>query len=236
MKKLCFLILSLLLISGILSGCGDDGKTATSQKVTAESTPAGADTTVSITTPTTQPSVITTTKTPETEALDPVKLATKAAAEGIVLLKNEDKTLPFTKDQTVAMFGKGQVDLIKGGTGSGDVYVEHIVGILEGMDQKVSQGKVKLYETVAAKYRKNSSYMPNESVMRNAAQSTDAAVYVITRNSGEGGDRSATAGDYYLSDMEIKQLELLIKAGYKDIVVILNVGGMIDTTKLLSYP
>ncbi|MBO7740838.1 MAG: glycoside hydrolase family 3 C-terminal domain-containing protein [Clostridia bacterium] len=236
MKKLCFLILSLLLISGILSGCGDDGKTTTSQKVTAESTPAGADTTVSITTPTTQPSVITTTKTPETEALDPVKLATKAAAEGIVLLKNEDKTLPFTKDQTVAMFGKGQVDLIKGGTGSGDVYVEHIVGILEGMDQKVEDGKVKLYETVASKYRKNSSYMPNESVMRNAAQSTDAAVYVITRNSGEGGDRSATAGDYYLSDMEIKQLELLIKAGYKDIVVILNVGGMIDTTKLLSYP
>ena len=72
--------------------------------------------------------------------------------------------------------------------------------------------------------------------MSTAAKNTDAAVVVISRNSGEGDDRSASAGDYYLSSAEIAQIENLIKAGYKDIAVILNIGGIMDTTKLLSYP
>ncbi len=163
-------------------------------------------------------------------------LPRQAAAEGMVLLKNEDNVLPLKKDSTVALFGKGQIDLIKGGTGSGDVKTEHIVGVLEGMEKKQVEGKIKIYSQLASKYKSNSSYNPRTTEMETAAKNAQTAIYVITRNSGEGSDRSATAGDYYLADSEIRMIESLIAAGFEDIAVILNVGGIVDTTKLLSYP
>ena len=195
------------------------------------------------TTTASDPSVVTTQKPeendpPKTEPAPEVKslLPRQAAAEGMVLLKNEDNVLPLKKDSTVALFGKGQIDLIKGGTGSGDVRTEHIVGVLEGLEKKADEEKVQIYSTLAKKYKANSSYAPRSIDFQNAAKSADTAIYVITRNSGEGSDRSATAGDYYLADSEIKLIENLISAGFEDIVVILNVGGIVDTTKLLSYP
>ena len=175
---------------------------------------------------------------PQTEPAPEVKslLPRQAAAEGMVLLKNEEQVLPLQKDTTVALFGKGQIDLIKGGTGSGDVKTEHIVGVLEGLEKKAAEEKVQIYTSLAKRYKANSSFTPTVAVMRTAAEKSDAAIYVISRNSGEGSDRSAGAGDYYLSDSEIRTIENLIFAGFEDIVVILNVGGIVDTTKLLSYP
>ena len=40
--------------------------------------------------------------------------------------KNEKNTLPIRKGTKVALFGKGTVDYVKGGGGSGDVTVEYI--------------------------------------------------------------------------------------------------------------
>ena len=61
-----------------------------------------------------------------------------------------------------------------------------------------------------------------------AADQTDTAIYVIARNSGEGSDRSSGKGDYLLSDDERANLELLGKT-FDNVVVVLNVGGIIDT-------
>ena len=49
------------------------------------------------------------------------KVARRAAAEGIVLLKNEDHILPLKQGSSVAIYGAGAGKTIKGGTGSGDV-------------------------------------------------------------------------------------------------------------------
>ncbi len=49
------------------------------------------------------------------------KIAREAATEGMVLLKNEHKALPFKGVKTVAVFGKIAYYLIEAGTGSGGI-------------------------------------------------------------------------------------------------------------------
>ena len=59
-------------------------------------------------------------------------VARKAAADGIVLLKN-DGVLPLEKGSKVALFGSGAGQTIKGGTGSGDVNEREVVSIYQGI-------------------------------------------------------------------------------------------------------
>ena len=49
------------------------------------------------------------------------KIAREAASEGMVLLKNENKTLPFNNIKSIAVFGKISYYLIEAGTGSGGI-------------------------------------------------------------------------------------------------------------------
>ena len=60
-------------------------------------------------------------------------LARKAAAEGMVLLKNEGGFLPLDTNTPVALYGIGASRTIKGGTGSGDVNERSRVSIWQGM-------------------------------------------------------------------------------------------------------
>ena len=61
-----------------------------------------------------------------------------------------------------------------------------------------------------------------------AAEQTDTAIYVISRNSGEFRDRTATKGDYFLSEDEEANLAVLGQK-FDNVIVVLNVGGIIDT-------
>ena len=49
------------------------------------------------------------------------KIAREAASEGMVLLKNENKALPFDGVKTIAVYGKISYYLIEAGTGSGGI-------------------------------------------------------------------------------------------------------------------
>ena len=51
---------------------------------------------------------------------------------------------------------------------------------------------------------------------------------MISRNSGEGSDRKNEKGDYQLTDIEYANLQKL-GANFDKVVVVLNVGGIIDT-------
>lgn len=48
-----------------------------------------------------------------------IELSKQAAGEGTVLLKNENGCLPLGRGTSIAVFGKAQIDYIKGGGGSG---------------------------------------------------------------------------------------------------------------------
>lgn len=89
-----------------------------------------------------------------------ISLSRKAAAEGIVLLKN-DGTLPLQKGEPVALFGKAVIEYIKGGGGSGDVYCPYITNIADGFAQKEAENKVNVYKPLIDFYR---NYAKKESV------------------------------------------------------------------------
>ena len=62
----------------------------------------------------------------------------------------------------------------------------------------------------------------------------DLAVYVLSRTSGEGGDRRNAAGDYLLSEQE-KAFLTRLNDLYPDIILLLNVGGVMDLSFLDAF-
>lgn len=142
----------------------------------------------------------------------------RLAGECMVILEN-DGVLPLQAGtKKIALFGTGARHTIKGGTGSGDVNVRENISIAQGLERAgfkfVTEGWLDQYDRLYAD-----------------AQEAYAAIYVISRNSGEGKDRRAEKGDYYLSDRELQNIRFMTEH-YKNCIVLLNVGGVIDLTSL----
>ena len=149
-----------------------------------------------------------------------IALSRMAAGEGMVLLKNEKNILPIRKGTKVALFGKGTVDYVKGGGGSGDVTVEYIRNLYEGMKIKEDEGKVEVFDKLAKYYEEDiqkqyadgavpgmtvEPELPDE-LLNEAREYTDTAVITICRFSGEGWDRKCEAAqDGYVLDGEEKR-------------------------------
>ena len=55
----------------------------------------------------------------------------------------------------------------------------------------------------------------------------DTAIYVLSRQAGEGKDRRVEKGDYLLSDVEEESLKIL-SDHYKKLILVLNCGGVMD--------
>ena len=164
------------------------------------------------------------------------ELARQVASEGMVLLQNKDNGLPIPQGGSVALFGQGQIDYVKGGWGSGDTSVDYLVNILQGMQNKEKEGKITLNKTLVDAYTANKELTLTADMANTAAAESDTAVVVISRNSGEGSDRSAGKGDYLLSDAESKMLDLICAAGFEHVAVVLNIGGIIDTKWITERP
>jgi Beta-glucosidase-related glycosidases len=180
------------------------------------------------------------------------ELSKQAAKEGMVLLKNEKKLLPLENGARVALFGKASFDYVKGGGGSGDVTVEYIVNLYEGMKNLCD--RVQIYEDLASFYRRNVKHQYakgiepgmttepelSDELCQGARNFADTAVIAICRFSGEGWDRRSSYdkedkndsifedGDFYLSHAE-KAMVQKVKQYFDRIIVVLNVGGMVDT-------
>ncbi len=185
-------------------------------------------------------------------------LSRALAGECQVLLEN-DGTLPL-KTKVIALFGSGARKTIKGGTGSGDVNTRDNINIEQGFLKEgytiTSTNWLNKQETAFKNIwdaymkeieqlcqKKHSAPMLEmmfhpfsepEPVLiepEDMNNQTDTAVFVISRNSGEGSDRYAKKGDYYLFDNELKNLQTLT-GFYKKVVVVLNIGGVMDLSEL----
>ncbi len=189
-------------------------------------------------------------------------IARQAAADGMVLLKNSHHVLPIAAGSRIALYGPGAVVTIKGGIGSGDVNSRPTVNIYQGLkeagyvittadwceqykkdyDAARLAWKEEIWKKIDASdagetggnrffqaYSTTVLKMPEGGEIQ--ATEADTALYVLTRNAGEGADRTAEKGDYYLSDREHEQLKKLTEL-YDKVVLILNVGGVIDLSIL----
>lgn len=182
----------------------------------------------------------------------------QAAAEGSILLTNKQNALPFSdKIKKVALFGVTSYDYVSGGIGSGDVNEEYTVSLYEGFKNaglEVDENLNKIYSDIikfqqdtfrANPANKDSMVFRFQSVnpdfkaadINAAVKANDVAVITFGRISGEFKDRRIA--DFYLSDNEILLLknvsDAFRKAGKKT-VVILNVGGVIETASWRDIP
>ncbi len=168
-----------------------------------------------------------------------IALSKEAAKEGMVLLKNERQTLPFSEGTKLALFGRATFDYVKGGGGSGDVTVAYVRNLYEGLS--LQKDKVSLFEPLCDFYRENvkEQYgagaepgrtvepdLPQE-LLADARKYTDIAVISICRFSGEMEDRKDE--DFYLTEQE-KAMVDKVTAAFPKVVAVLNVGGIVDTT------
>ena len=194
--------------------------------------------------------------------LDNRKIARRAAAEGMVLLKNEGQLLPLKEGTKVALYGVGASRTIKGGTGSGDVNERETVSIYQGMKNAgfeiTTEDWIKAYDEQyqAARYTWRDEIEEKASSLEDqvlgffnvysttpfrmpagaAITQTDAdvAIYILSRVAGEGADRFDAEGDYYLTKEEKQQLSDICSM-YKHVIVAVNTGGLADLSFMDEY-
>ncbi len=86
-----------------------------------------------------------------TASREHIALSRKAAADGMVLLKNRKNALPLKDGSKIALFGKATIEYIKGGGGSGDVNTPYIRSIYDGFAEKGE--RVSIYQPLIDFYK-----------------------------------------------------------------------------------
>ena len=184
------------------------------------------------------------------------EITRQSATEGIVLLKNQDNTLPISNDVKIAVFGVSSYDFMAGGTGSGDVNKAYTVDMMEGLRnagfacEKEIEELYRSYVDYQSKYLRTlrdyqwyegaprpDEMVINKSYAKKWAGKTDVAILTLGRQAGEGDDR--TVESFSLTDNERQTLDNLCEAYHlagKKVIVILNVGSSIETASWKSQP
>ena len=175
----------------------------------------------------------------------------KAADEGVVLMKNSGGALPISRGEKIALFGVTSYQFIAGGTGSGDVHRPYVVDLRQGLsnagfllDMGVDSFYADYMDDEAFRCNmingKNPWYIDRERPLEVVAPGhigcacvgSDKAVITFGRVFGEGKDRDR----YYSYSLQEGEMDLLKQVSYyfhkegKQVIVILNIGGVVDMT------
>ena len=193
-----------------------------------------------------------------------MELARKLAGECVVLLEN-DGVLPLAETGKVALFGAGARRTVKGGTGSGDVNSRFVINVEDGLKEAgftVTSGNwLDRHDASVQRAREEHRRQLHELAEKTGqsefmlefgmpfhepspepvteedceAAGTDTAIYVLSRNSGEGADRNAAEGDYLLFAEEEASIRLLAQH-FSRVILVLNIGGVMDLSKIREIP
>ncbi len=171
-------------------------------------------------------------------------IARKAAAEGCVLLQNEQQALPLRSGERVAVFGRNQLNYYKSGTGSGGmVNTAYVISILDALKEDTSllldRELLAVYEAWVQEhpfdmgagwaqepwFQEEMELSPE--LVERAAAANDAALILIGRTAGEDKDNGPDEGSWFLTGKELSMLRLVC-AAFPRTIVVLNVGSIID--------
>lgn len=183
----------------------------------------------------------------------------QSATEGMVLLKNAANALPFSSNiKNVAVLGCTSYDFIAGGTGSGNVNRAYTVSLLDGLsnvDLNIDESLRDRYAShIEAENERNrpdstdrlamflprprpAEYIPDAATLSALARNNDAGIITIGRTSGEFLDR--TSENFNLTDLERQLIDKTSRAFHavgKPVVVVLNIGGVIETASWRNMP
>lgn len=187
----------------------------------------------------------------------------KAAAEGIVLLKNENQALPLAKGSKIALYGAGATHMIKGGTGYGDVNEREVPTIyqclldagytvtskdwIDAYDKIYTEARIAWRDDIIQRTKGDDSedslaffyvYSGSPFFIPDGPDvsktDADTAIYVLSRVAGEGADRFNKPGDYYLTGQEEKNIEDICKF-YEKVILVINTGGLVDLSFADKY-
>lgn len=175
-------------------------------------------------------------------------LARKAAAEGIVLLKNNN-ALPYKLDTKISVFGRCQLDYFYVGYGSGgDVNAPYFVNVIDGIKNAgghVNEWLLEYYKD----FTKNNpaphgfwGHWPmnfeepslDDKMIERASEESDVALVVIGRAAGEDRENTLTKGSYYITDEERTLLDNVCNH-FSNVTVLLDCGNIIDMQWVLDY-
>ena len=182
----------------------------------------------------------------------------QSAVEGMVLLENNG-VLPLASEiSRVAVFGTTSYDFIAGGTGSGNVNRAYTVSLLEGLrnagyaiDAELEKTYTKYIKEETERLNPKSDdpmamfmpkirageFVPSAGLLDKMVRANDVAIITLGRNSGEFFDRKVA--DFTLTEQESGMIEAVCAAFHKagkKVVVILNVGGVIETASWKNLP
>ena len=182
----------------------------------------------------------------------------QSAVEGMVLLENNG-VLPLASEiSRVALFGTTSYDFIAGGTGSGNVNRAYTVSLLEGLrnagyaiDAELENTYTKYIKEETERLNPKSDdpmamfmpkirageFVPSAGLLDKMVRANDVAIITLGRNSGEFFDRKVA--DFTLTEQESGMIEAVCAAFHKagkKVVVILNVGGVIETASWKNLP
>ncbi len=132
-----------------------------------------------------------------------VKAAYRAAADGVVLLKNREKLLPLNKGTKVSFFGERSRKFIESGGGSAEVWTDLSTNIYDSTIKKIGIDHVS-FEMINV--------------------DTDVVIVTVGAKGQEGSDRPSMdieEDDCIMLSNSVTQA----KAAGKKIIVILNIAG-----------
>ena len=178
----------------------------------------------------------------------------ECGAECTVLLKKNGE-FPVQNPCRVALYGSGARRTLKGGTGSGDVYSRFFITAEEGFERagftvttkdwldKYDDFADTRHKEFARKLRLKIKRAGREGMLLYGTGAIDSeeeyeffthadgdiCVYVVARLSGEGSDREAKKGDFFLTDGEVRDI-LRLNQKFKKFMLVLNVSGVVDLT------
>ena len=178
-------------------------------------------------------------------------LCKEAASEGVVLLKNDEETLPILDDDKIAVFGRCAINWFYIGYGSGgDIKSPKQTNLMEALSLNQVNFDKELFD-IYQKWTNQAENHPyqgawgdwprfykemelEEKLVEKISQKNNKAIVIIGRAAGEDRESALEEGSYYLTKQEKENLTLINKY-FSNIIVILDCGNIMDLSWVKNY-